>query len=46
MKGSGRLNVLLFFFIPVLILFGVGFVFGPLGASFFGYETPELLPSS
>jgi F-type H+-transporting ATPase subunit a len=36
MKGK----VLLFFFIPVLILFGVGFVFGPLGTSFFGTKTP------
>jgi F-type H+-transporting ATPase subunit a len=41
MKGSGRLNVLLFFFIPVLILFGVGFVFGPLGTSFFGTKPPS-----
>jgi F-type H+-transporting ATPase subunit a len=41
MKGSGRLNVLLFFFIPVLILFGVGFAFGPLGASFFGTKPPS-----
>jgi F-type H+-transporting ATPase subunit a len=43
MKGSGRLNVLLFFFIPVLILFGVGFVFGPLGSSFFGTKIPAFL---
>src|SRR4030042_6532562 len=40
-EGSGRLNVLLFFFIPVLILFGVGFVFGPLGTSFFGTKPPS-----
>ena len=40
MKGRG-LKVLLFFFIPVLILFGVGFVFGPLGTSFFGTKTPS-----
>ena len=40
MKGS---KVLIFFFIPVLILFGVGFVFGPLGTSFFGTKTPSFL---
>jgi F-type H+-transporting ATPase subunit a len=40
MKGS---KVLLFFFIPVLILFAVGFVFGPLGTSFFGTKTPSFL---
>jgi F-type H+-transporting ATPase subunit a len=43
MKGSGRLNVLLFFFIPVLILFVLGFVFGPLGSSFFGTKIPVFL---
>ena len=42
MKGSGRLKVLLFFFIPVLILFGVGFVFGPLGSSFLGTKPPGI----
>src|SRR4030043_841451 len=42
MKSSG-LKVLLFFFIPVLILFGAGFVFGPLGTSFFGTKTPSFL---
>jgi F-type H+-transporting ATPase subunit a len=42
MKGSGRLKVLLFFFIPVLILFGVGFVFGPLGSSFLGTKPPSI----
>jgi F-type H+-transporting ATPase subunit a len=40
MKGG---KVLIFFFIPVLILFGVGFVFGPLGTSFFGTKTPSFL---
>jgi F-type H+-transporting ATPase subunit a len=40
MKGS---KVLFFFFIPVLILFVVGFVFGPLGTSFFGTKTPSFL---
>ncbi|HUL22530.1 MAG TPA: F0F1 ATP synthase subunit A [Thermodesulfobacteriota bacterium] len=40
MKGS---KVLLLFFVPVLILFGVGFVFGPLGTSFFGTKTPSFL---
>src|SRR4030042_1861167 len=42
MKGSGP-KVLLFFFVPVLILFVVGFVFGPLGTSFFGTKTPSFL---
>jgi F-type H+-transporting ATPase subunit a len=42
MKGSGRSKVLLFFFIPVLILFAVGFVFGPLGASFLGTKPPGI----
>ena len=42
MKGSG-LKVLIFFFIPVLILFALGFVFGPLGASFFGTKIPAFL---
>jgi F-type H+-transporting ATPase subunit a len=42
MKGSGRFKILLFFFIPVLILFGVGFVFGPLGASFLGTKPPAI----
>jgi F-type H+-transporting ATPase subunit a len=41
MKGSGRSKVLLFFFVPVLILFAVGFVFGPLGASFLGTKPPS-----
>ena len=43
MKGSGRSKVLLFFFVPVLILFALGFVFGPLGTSFFGTKTPSFL---
>jgi F-type H+-transporting ATPase subunit a len=42
MKGSGRSKVLLFFFVPVLILFAVGFVFGPLGASFLGTKPPGI----
>jgi F-type H+-transporting ATPase subunit a len=42
MKGRGRLKVLLFFFIPVLILFVVGFVFGPLGSSFLGTKPPSI----
>ncbi len=41
--GSGRLKVLVFFFIPVLILFVIGLVFGPLGSSFFGKEPPGIL---
>jgi F-type H+-transporting ATPase subunit a len=40
MKSS---KVLIFFFVPVLILFGVGFVLGPLGTSFFGTKTPSFL---
>jgi F-type H+-transporting ATPase subunit a len=40
MKIRGQLKILIFFFVPVLILFGVGFVFGPLGASFLGTKPP------
>ena len=38
----GRYKILVFFFIPVLILFVVGLVFGPLGSSFLGKEPPSL----
>jgi len=41
MKGRG-LNILIFFFIPVLILFAIGFVFGPLGSSFMGSKPPAI----
>ncbi len=41
--GSSRLKILLFFFIPVLILFVIGMVFGPLGSSFFGKAPPSIL---
>ncbi len=41
--GSDRLKVLLFFFIPVLVLFAIGLVFGPLGSSFLGKEPPDVL---
>lgn len=41
MKGRG-FNILIFFFIPVLILFAVGFVFGPLGSSFMGSKPPAI----
>jgi len=41
--GSGRVKILLFFFIPVLILFVVGMVFGPLGSSFLGKKPPSIL---
>lgn len=41
--GRGRLKVLALFFIPVLILFGIGLVFGPLGSSFLGKEPPSIL---
>jgi len=40
--GRGRLKILIFFFIPVLILFGIGLVFGPLGSSFLGKEPPAI----
>lgn len=40
--GRGRLNILLYFFIPVLVLFGVGLVFGPLGSSFLGMKPPGI----
>ena len=43
MKLSGRLTkILIFFFIPVLLLFGIGLVFGPLGSSFLGKEPPRI----
>ena len=42
MKLSGRLKILIFFFIPVLLLFGIGLVFGPLGSSFLGKEPPGI----
>ncbi|MGQ9646139.1 MAG: F0F1 ATP synthase subunit A [Thermodesulfobacteriota bacterium] len=41
--GSSRLKILLFFFIPVIILFVIGLVFGPLGSSFLGKEPPNIL---
>ena len=41
--GSSRLKIVVFFFIPVLILFVIGMVFGPLGSSFFGKEPPSIL---
>jgi F-type H+-transporting ATPase subunit a len=40
--GPGRLKILILFFIPVLVLFGVGLVFGPLGSSFLGKEPPAI----
>lgn len=40
--GSSRLKILLFFFIPVLILFFIGMVFGPLGSSFLGKKPPGI----
>ncbi len=40
--GSGRIKIILFFFIPVLILFVIGLVFGPLGSSFLGKEPPDI----
>jgi len=41
--GPSRLKILVFFFIPVLILFVIGLVFGPLGSSFLGKEPPGIL---
>jgi len=41
--GSRRLGLLLFFFVPVLFLFFIGLVFGPLGSSFIGKEPPRIL---
>ncbi len=41
--GSGRTKILIFFFLPVLVLFIVGLIFGPLGSSFFGKEPPPFL---
>jgi F-type H+-transporting ATPase subunit a len=41
LSGS-RLKILVFFFIPVLILFAIGLVFGTLGASFMGKEPPGI----
>lgn len=38
----GRYKILVFFFIPVLILFVIGLVFGPLGSSFLGKEPPSI----
>lgn len=40
--GKERIKVFAIFFIPVLILFVVGLVFGPLGSSFLGKEPPEI----
>ena len=40
--GPSRLKILLFFFIPVLILFFIGMVFGPLGSSFLGKKPPGI----
>jgi F-type H+-transporting ATPase subunit a len=40
--GQGRLKILIFFFIPVLLLFVIGLVFGPLGSSFLGKEPPPI----
>jgi len=43
MKLSGdRLKILVFFFIPVLILFAIGLLFGTLGSSFMGKEPPSI----
>ncbi len=40
--GRGRLKILILFFLPVLLLFGVGLIFGPLGSSFLGKEPPAI----
>ncbi len=39
-------RIFIFLFILVLLLFGIGLVFGPLGSSFFGNEPPDLLKVS
>src|SRR5512136_2576551 len=38
----GRTKILVFFFIPVLVLFVIGLVFGPLGSSFLGMKPPAI----
>jgi F-type H+-transporting ATPase subunit a len=40
--GRGPIKIFIFFFIPVLILFGIGLIFGPLGSSFLGKEPPSI----
>ncbi len=40
--SRGRLKILVFFFIPVLILFAIGLLFGTLGSSFMGKEPPGI----
>ncbi|MFB3885240.1 MAG: F0F1 ATP synthase subunit A [Thermodesulfobacteriota bacterium] len=40
--GQGRVKILLFFFVPVLILFVIGLIFGPLGSSFLGKKPPSI----
>ena len=40
--SGGRLKILIFFFIPVLILFAIGLLFGTLGSSFMGKEPPYI----
>ena len=36
-------KLIVFALVIILAFFGIGFVFGPLGASFFGIETPSFL---
>jgi F-type H+-transporting ATPase subunit a len=40
--GRGRIKILIFFFIPILLLFLIGLVLGPLGSSFLGKEPPSI----
>ncbi len=40
--GRDPLKILVFFFVPVLVLFGIGLVFGPLGSSFLGMKPPSI----
>lgn len=42
MAGNRLKTVLIFFFIPVLILFVLGLLLGPLGSAFFGKEPPAV----
>jgi F-type H+-transporting ATPase subunit a len=44
--SGGRLKILIFFFIPVLILFAIGLLFGTLGSSFMGKEPPDIFKVS
>lgn len=40
--GGNRIKILILFFLPVLLLFLLGLIFGPLGSSFLGKEPPSI----